>query len=139
MKNGNKAMKNNEVDESKLTETVNIQYWTGLMYCGCGAVGGTVLVSVTPEEKAMLESAKDMKDYKFIEFLEEKMPAVLERIHEEAAYDMNVMMARDAMDSFDFDSEEFEGWSYDEKLDYVMDQSECSVNEICEFSYEFAE
>lgn len=124
-------------DEKDRSEVVKIQYWSGLMYCGGCEDGGVLSMHVTEKEKALLDSAKQLSCGQFTDFLEKSCPRLLQRLHDAAGHKVNVQMAEDAMCDFNFDDEEFEDYSYEDKIDYIIDQMNGSIDDICDFTYEY--
>ena len=120
------------------TENMTLNYWTGMFRCGGGEVGGTVEIPVTEEEKRRLETYRSCHAREFTELLATRDPGLLERIHGLAAKALERQMAEDAWGNFDFSGEEFEGWTYEQQLQYVMDQADpdVSVDDICSLVYE---
>lgn len=122
-----------------MNETMTLNYWTGMMRCGCGGeVGGKIVVPVTQEEKAYIESCKDLDLRVFTQKLKDEKPSLLERIHAAAVEALEIQMAEDAYGYYDFSDEKFEGWTYEQQIDYIRKDADPNfpVEEMCEMIYE---
>lgn len=109
-------------------KAIDFGYWSRLMRCGGGEVGGTFTAKLTMNEISQLKSiAKEQGTSS--EIFEKNMPKLYARLLKMAYTALDIQMAKEAYPEYkSICSEQFKGLSYSQRIAYIRNDKEQGAN-----------